>query len=96
MRLNTILLAFIIKAYPFVKNDRRDEYCNKITKFCDLLGDNYKKLNKYFIKYWKNLELFDFTNLDDRKIKNRTNNICEAFHRKFNHEISHYHPKCAY
>ena len=68
----------------------------KWLNFSILPWDNYKKLNKYFIKYWKNLELFDFTNLDDRKIKNRTNNICEAFHRKLNHEISHYNPKFAY
>ena len=96
LRLNTILLAFILKVYSFVKSDRREIYCNKISKFCESLGNNYPKLNKYFIKYWKNLQIFDFTTLDDNKIKNRTNNICEFFHSKLNHEISHYHPKCAY
>ena len=74
----------------------KEIYCKKINDFCLSLGGEYPKLNKYFLKYWKNLELFDFTTLEDNKIKNRTNNICESFHRKLNHEISHYHPKCAY
>ena len=44
----------------------------------------------------KNNQIFNFVKTDDNKIKIRTNNIVEAFHKKINNEVSHYHPKCAY
>ena len=96
IRLYTMKLAFTVKAYPFIKDKRREDYCNKITRFCNTLKGNYIKFNNYFIKYWKNAEIFNFTELDNSTIKNRTNNICESFHSKLNKEISHYHPKCSY
>lgn len=34
--------------------------------------------------------------MDNDKIKNRTNNIYESFHRKLNHKIAHYHPKISF
>ena len=34
--------------------------------------------------------------MDNNTIKNRTNNIVERFHKKLNHEIEHYHPKCSF
>ena len=47
-------LSFILKAYPFIKENRRDKYLNKIESFCISLKGNYIKLYNYFIKYWKN------------------------------------------
>ena len=41
MRRNTILIAFILKSYPFIKNERREIYCKKITDFCLSLGGEY-------------------------------------------------------
>ena len=46
-RKNTLILSFILKSYPFIKNDKRDEYCDKIESFCNTLKGNYIKLNKY-------------------------------------------------
>ena len=51
-----MLIAFIIKAYPFIKRDLREEYCKKIECFCNSLKGNYIKFNKYFLKYWKKAE----------------------------------------
>ena len=96
LRLNTMILSFALKAYPFVKEDRREKYLSKIEIFCTNLKGNYIKLYNYFIKYWKYAEIFNFTKIDNNTIKRRTNNICESFHRKINKYISHYHPKCSY
>ena len=85
-----------MKVYPYIKEDNRNNYCEKMETYCSNLGGNYIKLNKYFIKYWKDCELFNFTNLDNNMIKNRTNNICESFHHKLNKKISHYHPKMSF
>lgn len=40
--------------------------------------------------------IFNFTVLDNNEIINLTNNIVESFHRKLNHQVSHFHPKCSY
>ena len=95
-RMNTLLVAFVMKAYPYIKDAKKEEYCNKILKYCENLGGNYVKLQKYFFKYWKNCEIFNFSNINDNTIKNRTNNICESFHNKINHKVGHYHPKLSY
>ena len=68
-----------MKVYPFNKNDRRKNCC-------DNLGGNYPKINDYFIKYWKECSLFNFTNTSNEIIINRTNNICETFHSKINRQ----------
>ena len=96
LRINTMILAFIIKAYPFIQNNRRDDYCSKIDNFCTSLKGNYIKFNKYFVKYWKNAQIFNFTDLDNDTIRNRTNNICESFHSKLNYEICHFHSKISF
>ena len=64
--------------------------------FCNILKGNYIKFIKYFYKYWRNTEIFNFTNQDNNTIKNRTNNIVERFHKKLNHDIEHYHQKCSF
>ena len=95
-RINTLIIAFILKAYPFIKDKNREDYCKKITDYCESLKGNYIKLKNYFYKYWKETEIFNFTELDNNEIINRTNNIVESFHRKLNHQVSHFHPKCSY
>ena len=96
LRYNTIILAFILKSYPFIKEDKRDKYCEKIENFCNNLGGRYIKLKNYFFKYWKSCELFNFTYVNNEIIENRTNNICECFHSKLNRKIAHFHPKMSF
>ena len=75
---------------------RRDNFCKKIYIFCDSFGGNYAKLYKYFCKYGKNTELFNFSEKEDYFINTRTNNIVEEFHRNQNNGIFHYNPKISY
>ncbi len=96
LRFKTLILAFILKAYPFIEDDNKENYCEKINNFVILLKGNYIELKNYFNKYWKNCELFNFTKANNEIIKNRTNNICETFHSKLNRTISHYHPKMSF
>ena len=63
---------------------------------CNALKGDYLRLNNYFLKYWKNTEIFNFTNKDNSIIINRTNNIVESFHSKLNKQISHFHPKLSF
>ena len=85
-----------MKVYPYIKDQKRIKYYEKIEKYWNTLDGNYIKLNQYFNKYWKNCELFNFTKSSDKIIENRTNNICESFHHKLNKKISHYHPKISF
>lgn len=96
LRKKTMILSFVLKSYPFIKENKRDEHCNMIDAYCKSLNGNYLKLNKYFNKYWRKYELFNFTKLDNDKIKISTNNVIGSFHRKLNHEIEHYHPKTSF
>ena len=77
-----------MKVYLYIKDKKRKKYCEKIEKYCNILGGNYIKLNQYFKKYWEDCELFNFTESSDKIIENRTNNICESFHHKLNKKIS--------
>ena len=85
-----------MKVYPFIKENKKEIYYNKIENFCDNLKGNYINLKNYFIRYWKKSEIFKFTGIDNDIIKIRTNNIVEAFHKKINNDVSHYYPKWAY
>ena len=93
LRENTFIIAFIMKCFPLIKEDKKENYCKKMDDIFYIFKGNYLKLRKYFYKYWRNTEIFNFTNLDNDTIKNRTNNIVESFHKKLNHEIKHYHPR---
>ena len=96
LRIHMMFLSFTIKAYPFIQDGKREDYCAKIESFCTSLKGNYVKFNEYFVKYWKKANIFNFTELNNNTIRNRTNNICESFHRKLNYEISHFHPKISF
>ena len=47
-RYNTIILAFVMKVYPFIKGNKKEVYYNKIENFCDNLKGNYINLKNYF------------------------------------------------
>ena len=91
-----MILAFIIKAYTFIQNDKIEEYCSKIESYCTSLKGNYVKFSKCFVKYGKMEKIFNFTELDNNTIRNKTNNIYESFNRKLNYEISHYHSRISF
>lgn len=74
------MISFIIKAYPFITDKNREVYCKIITEFCNSFSGNYIKLKSYFFKYWKDTDLFNFTDLNNNEINIRTNNIVESFH----------------
>ena len=69
LRFNTIIISFIMKSYPFIKEGKREIYFQKIKSFTNSLGGNYLKLTEYFTKYWKDCELFNFTNSENEIIK---------------------------
>ena len=96
LRYNTIIIVFSMKAYPFIKNDKKENFYQKMEIYCNNLGGNYIKLINYFNKYWKTCDIFNFSETSNKIIENRTNNICESFHSKLNRKISHFHPKMSY
>ena len=59
--------------------------------------DNNKffKWIKFFKRNWLNLNFIDFYIIGDEKIKNRTNNKIELFHRALNQTIES-HPKISF
>lgn len=77
-----------MKYFSFIKDENRDIYCKKIDDFCKALRGNYLKLDTYFFKYWRNAEIFNFSNLDNNKIKILTSNNVERFHKKLNYDIA--------
>ena len=58
-------------------------------------NDNSKKLSKYFHSNWENSNFANFVLIEDKKIKYRTNNYVELFHRALNNLIET-HQKIAY
>ncbi len=48
---STLIIAFIMKYFPFIKEENRNKYCKNIDDYCKLLKGKYLKLNKYFNKY---------------------------------------------
>ena len=93
---NTILIAFILKLFPYIPTGLRDEYLEKIRIYIKDLDKSYTKLLNYFEKNWINNKFFKFSEISDADIIKRTNNICESYHRHLNNIISHYHPKIGY
>ena len=47
-RYETIIVAFILKVYPFIKDDKRDIYCDQIEKFCEKLGETIQGYTNIF------------------------------------------------
>ena len=96
-RKNTIIIAFILKIFPYIPKILRDEYIKNLERHINYLEDeSYKSLLRYFRKNWLNNKYFSFSEISDEDIIKRTNNICESFHRSINNSISHYHPKIGF
>jgi len=60
LRYNTIIIVFIMKVYPFIKDDKKENFYKKMETYCNNLVANYIKLINYFNKYWKNCDIFNF------------------------------------
>ena len=48
MRNNTLIIAFLMKIYPFVIEKNKVEFLKKIEQFCTNLKGNYITLRNYF------------------------------------------------
>ena len=71
---------------------------NSINEYIKKYKENQilKKLANYFLKNWENSNFINFNSLDDSKIKYRTNNQVELFHRSLNQLIENSHQKISY
>lgn len=87
-RKNTVIIAFILKIFPYIPKNLREDYISKVENFIKDLEPGYKKLIIYFKKNWLNNKYFTFSEISYDEIKKRTNNICESFHRNLNNIIS--------
>ena len=95
------ILRFIIfgyKMYPFLKEVDKKKFLGGINKYIEEYGDNkkLKKLSKYFKRNWENSNFIEFESINDSRIKYRTNNQIELFHRSLNQLIENSHPKISY
>ena len=95
------ILKFIIfgyKIYPFLKEKDKIEFLKSINNYIEEYGDNkkLKKLASYFDNCWKDSNFIEFDSINDNKIKYRTNNQIELFHRSLNQLIENSHPKISY
>ena len=95
-RRDSILLEFCLKIYPYIHNNQRNSYIEKVKSFINGKDPRYSKLMKYFYKNWFNNKSYNFNRISNENFKRRTNNICESFHRTLNKIIPHYHPKISY
>ena len=58
LRENTLIIAFIMKYFPFIKEDKKENFCKKMDDFFNTLKGNYLKLRKYFYKC--NINFFEY------------------------------------
>ena len=80
-------------------NDKDKELVSKsINQYIEKEKDNkkLKKLSNYFTKNLQKSEFIDFDSIDDYKLKHRTNNQVELFHRNLNQIIENSLPKISY
>ena len=84
--------------YPFLKEVDKKKFLGGINKYIEEYGDNkkLKKLSKYFKRNWENSNFIEFESINDSRIKYRTNNQIELFHRPLNQLIENSHPKISY
>ena len=98
---NIKFLRFIIfgfKIYPFLKEEDKKKFLESIDNYINKIDNNdkFKKLSKYFHINWEYSNFVNFDSIEDSKIKYRTNNHVELFHRALNNLIENPHPKIAY
>lgn len=90
------IICFILKLFPYIPTNLRNDYLKIIEDFIKDFDKRYKKLLSYFKRNWVNNKFFKFREISDDEIIKRTNNICESYNRYLNNTISHYHPKIGY
>ena len=96
LREDSILLVFCLKIYPYIHNNKRNSYLEKLKSFINGKDPRYGKMVKYFTKNWFNNKSYNFNRISKDNFKRRTNNIVESFHRTLNKIIPHYHPKISF
>ena len=81
-----------------MKEDDKKAIFKTIEQDIEKIEDNnkYPKLIKYFKRNWLNFNFINFDSIGDEKIKNRTNNKIEVFHRTLNQTIEISHPKISF
>ena len=86
------------KNYPFLKEEDKTKFLTSISKYIEEYEGNkkLKKLSRYFDNCWKDSNFIEFDTIDDNKIKYRTNNQIELFHRTLNQLIENRYPKVSY
>ena len=57
---DTIIIAFILKLYPYIPTDLRKDYINKIENHIKNFEKEYQKLISYFKKNWIDNKFFNF------------------------------------
>ena len=94
----TRFIIFAYKMYPFMNMKDKEIFLKSINKYIEKEKDNkkLKKLSNYFHKNWEKSNFIDFDSIDNSKIKHRTNNQVELFHRNLNQIIENSHPKISY
>ena len=91
----THIIIFAFKIFIFIKEKEKDNYLKQIEEFYKEKKE-YKGFIQYFKKNWSNCNFLDFERCDQAEIVERTDNICELFHKNLNDKIDIRHPKISY
>ena len=82
--------------YPFIHENYREEYVEKLEEFVKSKDLRFVKFFKYFKKNWISNKNFYFHKISGENYERRTNNICESFHSTINRQLHVNHPKVSY
>ena len=93
---NTKKLIFLLKLFPFLEYEKREDLFKKIEEYYNLSEYKYKNFLKYFKKNWLKNPYINYIELTNDEFLNRTNNYIESFHSKLNNMLCSYHPKLSY
>jgi len=91
----TYVIIFAFKIFVFIKEKEKDKYLKQIEEFYEEKVE-FKGFIKYFKKNWSECNFLDFERCDQAEILERTDNICELFHKNLNDKIDIRHPKISY
>ena len=91
----TYIIIFAFKIFVFIKEKEKDKYLKQIEEFYKE-KEEFKGFIKYFKKNWSECNFLDFERCEQAEILERTDNICELFHKNLNDKIDIRHPKISY
>ena len=90
-----MILIFSFKVFQYIPRTEKKNYFKEIeTLYKD--KNDYTKFIKYFEKNWFNNKFLDFEFSNKETNRDRTNNVCENYHRNLKNIINSYHPKISY